>query len=309
MKISNSQLFDASIGQMTKKQSDIAEMQAKLASGKQLVKPSDDANKAALIQRLNSAMQRQDVFDLTLNRADNRLATEETAVASAENMLQRIRELAIQGNNGALNDSDRGIIAKEVDNLRDALFSLSNTQDTSGNYIFSGTAVNSPAYAIGADGAITYQGNQDQISVDISETRRVAINRPGDQVFSSVVRTIADAEAETIGFFEVLSDFSSALTTGNTEGLSQSLTEISTLTDDVAMSLADLGSRMNTIDSQRDVLADTKLRYQELLSNAEDLDYATAVTTLSAQILSLEAAQASFAKISQLSLFDYLRQS
>jgi|TARA_B110000977_G_C11064161_1_gene487139 flagellar hook-associated protein 3 FlgL len=307
MKISNSQLFDASIGQMTKKQSDIAEMQAKLASGKQLVKPSDDANKAALIQRLNSAMQRQDVFDLTLNRADNRLATEETAVASAENMLQRIRELAIQGNNGALNDSDRGIIAKEVDNLRDALFSLSNTQDTSGNYIFSGTAVNSPAYAIGADGAITYQGNQDQISVDISETRRVAINRPGDQVFSSVVRTIADAEAETIGFFEVLSDFSSALTTGNTEGLSQSLTEISTLTDDVAMSLADLGSRMNTIDSQRDVLADTKLRYQELLSNAEDLDYATAVTTLSAQILSLEAAQASFAKISQLSLFDYLR--
>ena len=307
MKISNSQLFDASIGQMTKKQSDIAEMQAKLASGKQLVKPSDDANKAALIQRLNSAMQRQDVFDLTLNRTDNRLATEETAVASAENMLQRIRELAIQGNNGALNDSDRGIIAKEVDNLRDALFSLSNTQDTSGNYIFSGTAVNSPAYAIGADGAITYQGNQDQISVDISETRRVAINRPGDQVFSSVVRTIADAEAETIGFFEVLSDFSSALTTGNTEGLSQSLTEISTLTDDVAMSLADLGSRMNTIDSQRDVLADTKLRYQELLSNAEDLDYATAVTTLSAQILSLEAAQASFAKISQLSLFDYLR--
>jgi flagellar hook-associated protein 3 FlgL len=54
-------------------------------------------------------------------------------------------------------------------------------------------------------------------------------------------------------------------------------------------------------------LADTKLRYQELLSNAEDLDYATAVTKLSAQMLSLEAAQASFAKISQLNLFNYLR--
>jgi flagellar hook-associated protein 3 FlgL len=49
------------------------------------------------------------------------------------------------------------------------------------------------------------------------------------------------------------------------------------------------------------------LRYQELLSNAEDLDYATAVTKLSAQMLSLEAAQASFAKISQLNLFNYLR--
>ena len=71
--------------------------------------------------------------------------------------------------------------------------------------------------------------------------------------------------------------------------------------------MADVGSRMSTVDSQRDILADTKLRYQELLSNAEDLDYATAVTKLSAQMLSLEAAQASFAKISQLNLFNYLR--
>ena len=307
MKISNSQLFDTSIGQMTQKQSEISQMQAKLASGKQLVKPSDDAHKAALIQRLNSAMQRQDVFESSLNRADSRLATEQTAVMGAENILQRIRELAIQGTNGGLNDSDRETIAKEVNSLRDSLFSLSNTQDTSGNYIFSGTAVKSPAYAIGADDAITYQGNQNQTSVDISETRRVAINRPGDQVFSSVVRTSAGAESEIVGFFQVLSDFSNALTTGNGEGLSQGLTEISALTDDMASSLADLGSRMNTIDSQRDVLADTKMRYQELLSNAEDLDYAKAVTQLSAEMLSMEAAQASFAKISQLSLFDYIR--
>ena len=89
--------------------------------------------------------------------------------------------------------------------------------------------------------------------------------------------------------------------------MAQGLTEITPLTDDISISLADLGGRMNTIDSQRDVLADTKLRYQDLLSNAQDLDYATAVTKLSAQILSLEAAQASFAKISQLSLFDYIR--
>ena len=73
------------------------------------------------------------------------------------------------------------------------------------------------------------------------------------------------------------------------------------------MSLADLGSRMNTVGTQRDILEDTKMRYQDLLSNEEDLDYASAVTKLSAELLSLEAAQASFAKISQLSLFNYLR--
>jgi len=70
MKISNAQLFDSSIAQMNLKQSNVAEMQAKLASGKQLVKPSDDAHQAALIQRLNSAMQRQDVFERSLDGAD-----------------------------------------------------------------------------------------------------------------------------------------------------------------------------------------------------------------------------------------------
>ena len=309
MKISTSQLFDASIAQMNRQQSNVAEMQAKLASGKNLVKPSDDAEKATLIQRLNSAMQRQDVFDLSLDRAESRLRTEESALMGVEDMLQRIRELAIQGSNDTLSNADRTIIAKEVTSLRDGLFSLANTQDESGNYIFSGTKVKTPAFSRDADGVMTYEGDQNQTSVDISEYRQVSVNRPGDEIFSSVSRTSDNDNSANIGFFKVIDDFIDALEVSSGTNISQGLQEISTLTDDMALSLADLGSRMNTVDNQRDILADTKLRYQELLSNAEDLDYATAVTKLSAQMLSLEAAQASFAKISQLNLFNYLRQS
>jgi flagellar hook-associated protein 3 FlgL len=307
MKISTSHLYDSAITQMNRQQSNVAEMQAKLASGKSLVKPSDDAEKATLIQRLNSAMQRQDVYDLSLNRADSRLRMEETALSSAQSMLQRIRELAIQGSNGGLSGTDRTIIANEVSNLRDALFSIANTQDENGNYIFSGTAVKTPAFSKNTDGVIAYNGDQNQTSVDISEYRQVEINRVGDSAFSSVSRANNEGEDSNISFFQVISDFSEALESGEEAVLSQGLSEISTLTDDMAYSLADVGSRMNTVDSQRDILADTKLRFQELLSNAEDLDYATAVTKLSAQMLSLEAAQASFAKISQLNLFNYLR--
>jgi flagellar hook-associated protein 3 FlgL len=307
MKISTSQLYDSAITQMNRQQSNVAEMQAKLATGKSLVKPSDDAEKATLIQRLNSAMQRQDVYELSLNRADSRLRMEETALSSAQSMLQRIRELAIQGSNGGLSVADRTIIANEVSSLRDSLFSLANTEDESGNFIFAGTAVAAPAFSKDGDGVITYSGDQNQTSVDISEYRQVELNRAGDAVFSSVPRTNNDGVVSNIAFFKVISDFADALESGDEVTLSRGLSEVSTLTDDMALSLADVGSRMNSVDSQRDILADTKLRYQELLSNAQDLDYATAVTKLSAQMLSLEAAQASFAKISQLNLFNYLR--
>lgn len=307
MKISTSQLYDSAITQMNRQQSNVAEMQAKLASGKSLVKPSDDAEKATLIQRLNSAMQRQDIYQLSLDRADSRIRMEETALSSAQDMLQRIRELAVQGNSDTLSSADRNIIAKEVSSLRDALFSLANTEDESGNYIFSGTAVNTPAFARDSDNKIYYNGDQNQISVDISKYRQVKVNRAGDVVFNSVERTGADGDVEEVEFFNVLDDFVSALNSGGDQMLSRGLKEISTLTDDMALSLADVGSRLNTVESQRDIIDETKLRYQELLSNAEDLDYATAVTKLSAQVLSLEAAQASFAKISQLNLFNYLR--
>lgn len=307
MKISTSQMFDNSVTQMNRQQAKVAEMQAKLASGKQLINASDDAEKSNVIQRLKSAMSRNDMYEKTLDRADNRLAAEESALISAENILQRIRQLAVSGNTDTLSISEKEIIAGEINSLSEELLSLANTKDANGNYVFAGSSVDSEAFALDDNGVIVYQGDKTQTSVDVSDQRSLVLNRPGDEVFISVDRLADDGEIIKIGFFEMLSDFTDALTDDNDTNLARGLEEITTVTENISMSLADLGSRMNTVGTQRDILEDTKMRYQDLLSNEEDLDYASAVTKLSAELLSLEAAQASFAKISQLSLFNYLR--
>ena len=307
MKISTSQMFDNSVTQMNRQQAKVAEMQAKLASGKQLINASDDAEKSNVIQRLKSAMSRNDMYEKTLDRADNRLAAEESALISAENILQRIRQLAVSGNTDTLSISEKEIIAGEINSLSEELLSLANTKDANGNYVFAGSSVDSEAFALDDNGVIVYQGDKTQTSVDVSDQRSLVLNRPGDEVFIAVDRLADDGEITKIGFFEMLSDFTAALTEDNDTNLARGLEEITTVTENISMSLADLGSRMNTVGTQRDILEDTKMRYQDLLSNEEDLDYASAVTKLSAELLSLEAAQASFAKISQLSLFNYLR--
>ena len=61
------------------------------------------------------------------------------------------------------------------------------------------------------------------------------------------------------------------------------------------------------IDTQRAVTEDTELRLTELLQREDDLDYATAVTELTQESVALQALQASFAKLSQLTLFNYIR--
>ena len=306
MKISTSQLFDNSVNQMNRQQSKIAEMQAKLASGKQIVKPSDDSEKSAVIQRLQTAIDRQSVYERSLDTAENRLASEESALMSSERILQRIRQLAVQGNTDTLSVDDKEILANEITSLREELLSLANTQDANGNYVFAGSNVQTKALDVNADGDIIYQGDKTQTSVDISDQRRLVLNRAGDEVFASVDRVV-DGDTQDISFFKVIDDFAQALATDDEDALNLGLEEISSITEGMGASIADLGARISTVSNQREILEDTNLRYQDLLSNAQDLDYATAVTKLSAELLSLEAAQASFAKISQLSLFNYIR--
>ncbi len=67
-----------------------------------------------------------------------------------------------------------------------------------------------------------------------------------------------------------------------------------------------LGARYNTLDSTEQLHLDTELVSQEVLSSLQDIDYAEAATRLSAQTLILEAAQASFVRISRLTLFSQL---
>ena len=61
MRISNQQIFDQGVEQMVRQQTSVAELQLKIAEGKQLVKPSDNPDKAMVIQRLNSAVEKQAV--------------------------------------------------------------------------------------------------------------------------------------------------------------------------------------------------------------------------------------------------------
>lgn len=69
---------------------------------------------------------------------------------------------------------------------------------------------------------------------------------------------------------------------------------------------AAIGSRMNEIDSLGSLNQSLDLQYQQTLSDLQDLDYAKAITDLTRKQTDLQAAQQSFAKVSQLSLFNYL---
>jgi flagellar hook-associated protein 3 FlgL len=69
---------------------------------------------------------------------------------------------------------------------------------------------------------------------------------------------------------------------------------------------AAIGSRLQEVDSLQGINEDVQIQYQQAISNLQDLDYAKTISDLTRKQTDLQAAQQSFSKISQLSLFNYL---
>src|SRR5205823_6057890 len=127
------------LADITKASDRLALTQQKLASGKELTKPSDDpfAVSRALDYRADLAQNRQ--YQTNVREASAWHSVTDTAPGHVGDYSQRARELLIQGANDTLGPTARGAIAAEIDQLVDAIKGEANVQ-YAGRYIFSGTS-------------------------------------------------------------------------------------------------------------------------------------------------------------------------
>ena len=294
MRISTAQYYRVNAEQMQARQNKVAESQAKLGSGKQMLHPSEDPSKADLISRLESAKERQSVYGKNIDAAETRLTAEETVLTSMTQIMQRITELTVQAGNDTLAAADRDVIGAEIRAMRDELLKLTNTQDLNGNYIFSGNKVEHPAFVEDPSGTVSYNGDYGRLELNLSDVRKMTINTLGPELFSA-------------GDFETLDELVLSLTSDDGEGIRAALTDLNAISDGLTTSYGTMAGRIVAIETQRAVTEDTELRLTELLQREDDLDYATAVTELTQESVALQALQASFAKLSQLTLFNYIR--
>lgn len=307
MKISTAYFFDRALNQMTNTQNKLGQAQAQLSTGKKVLQPSDAPDEATAIQRLKSVIARQDSFERAVQTTENRLKAEETALEATSNILTRFKELTIQALNDTYGPKDREIIAVELEGLQEDLLSFANTRDVNGAYLFSGSRVFTPPFGPDPQGNIVYRGDETVNLVDVGDQRQVQLNRTGTQVFQRVNRTLPDGSVEGRSFFQSIKDLVSAVRSSNREEMNRGLGELAELSQGVTVSQARVGSAMNVVDNQRAVLSETRLQLKTVLSQIEDLDYTEAVTDMQKKMLALQASQASFAQISRLNLFEYIR--
>ena len=292
---------------MSTVQSNLTQTQAQLAQGKQIINASDAPNQAATIQRLKSILSRQDSYQSSLNTVKARLQGEDSTLQSVSELLIRAKEVAVQGANDTLNMGDRKALANEMQSLRDQMLSLANTRDSNGNFLFAGSRVKQPAFSETANGSPVYMGDQTRMNVRVGDQQNIPINRTGTDAFVPVTRIDKDGAPVGVSFFQVMDNLIAGLNTANGSDIRRGAGELDNLQQGLSLAHAQVGTNLNMVDQQTSIIEDTTLNLKSTLSSIEDLDYASAITKMNQQMLSLEAAQASFAKVSQLNLFNYIK--
>ena len=306
MKISTTLYFDRATQQMGNIQANLAKVQEQMSTGLQIVKPSDSPDKASLVTRIESELARQTSYQDTLKSVNVRLTAQETALTNTSDVLGRVKELASQAANDTLSTADRQSVALELGSLREQIMSLGNTQDSNGNYLFSGSRAGEPAFSQNSDGRVVYQGDHSRMKVNVGDNRRMNLNLPGSDIFTRVVRDDGKGNKVGVDFFQALDDLTAAVKGADRTQIQRGIAEVDTLQGGISEGLGQIGADLSVVDMQTNVLDQVVLRLQTTRSDVEDLDYTEAITRMNKDQLALEAAQSSFAKISQLSLFKFL---
>jgi flagellar hook-associated protein 3 FlgL len=398
MRISTSWSAQQAVNTMLDRQYDMSQTQLALGNGKAIQTPADNPAAAARAVDISSASAQNDQYTRNIQSANAKLSTEESALGSAGDILDRIRTLTLEGMNGTQTDESRQSIATELKQTLAQLVALGNTKDGEGEYIFAGSRTSTQPFSQ-SDLSVSYGGDQNQRMVAAAAGLQVATGDSGSDVFMSIrggngtfvtsagatntgtgvvgatsvtdtsqwdggSYTVNFTSATTYEIHDATDPTGPALSTGtysgdsgaiNFKGVQLNLTGAPAAGDSFAVSPSSsqdvfstvagiitafqtpgggagmsnqlnaqlqnldqaagsftdtrtkIGARMNVLDQQTQISADTSLQYSSTLSDLTELDVGSAASKFAQQQAALDAAQQSYVKMQNLTLFNYLK--
>jgi flagellar hook-associated protein 3 FlgL len=275
----------------------LIDAQARMSSQKQLQRASDSPAQTLAALEHRGVLQRTAQQQRNATDARMWLSSADTALTSGVDELTRVRTLVSSARSGASDPNARKAIADEIRTIRTAMLSLANTEHL-GRPIFAGTSAADAAFA--PDG--TYLGDDGVVRRPIAPAVDVQVNRAGPSVFGEYAADPMDGN-----IFQVLDALAAAVEAGDDDAMALGITRIDTAIDRIEAAQVELGARARQVD---DVVArseSAEIDRRMALSELEDVDIAEAILDLKAKELGYQVALSATAKVSTLSLLDFLR--
>jgi flagellar hook-associated protein 3 FlgL len=253
----------------------IARTQIEVSTGRRIQSASDDPVAAARVATIRQAQSDDSVWKANLSLGGSLAAQADGVLQTMSERLARAQELIVAGASQSLSPADRATVGLELRGIADEIDSLAATRSSLGEPLFA----NDPATAI----------RFGESAVFAPVPARADVFETGGSAISALVRTAA-----------------TSVDGGNAAQIGASLTAIKGSVDHIADANADVGVRGARIERLRETLTSRGIEYASERSELEDTDLSEAIARLNGQTITLQAAQAAFARINSQTLFDIL---
>ena len=301
MRVTTGLIHELGVASMQDQQSRLLTLQQQVASGRRIVNPSDAPVDAARALEVSQARSVNQQLQSNQGYARDTLGLVENKISGIEDVLKYIREQVVAAGNPTFSQAERNALAVDLRGQFDALFALGNSKNGTGEYVFSGFKGDTQPFT-GNLASVTYQGDQGERTLQVSTSRVLPVSTNGEELLMRV-------PGSTLNTFGVVAAFINELENpaGNIpSAVSTTLTNLDSSIDNVLRIRASVGSRLNEVEALENVSGDLETQYAQTLSRLQDLDFTEAISDLTLQQTYLQAAQQSFLRVSNLSLFNFL---
>lgn len=258
----------------------------RLSTGQRINSASDDAAGLAIASRMTSQIRGLDTGIRNAADAISMISTADGALIEVTNMLQRMRELALQASNGTTTEADRNYLNAEYQNLVSEIERISVNTEWNGRTILDGSANatgdSTVAFQVGANGGQTVAVNFGNISQDSGSG-------------ATVFETFETSGTMTAGAFISAQTTASAITTATA-----AITQIDSAITAVNSQRATFGAAMNQLTYAVDNLSNVRVNAEASRSRILDADYAAETSELARTQIISQAGTAMLAQANQL---------
>ncbi|QSV16350.1 flagellar hook-associated protein FlgL [Photobacterium ganghwense] len=298
MRISDTQFSQMMLQSLQSNNAGLGEVLQQMSTGKRLTKLSDAPIDSIKLLNLEREGQALDQYRNNISNVKTTLSSQETYLDAANESLKSMRDLVLWGANESLSEDDRIGIVTELESLRDSLVSTFNAQDEEGNYLFSGTQTDQPSL-VAAGSEYVINGNNDKrvvtvakgVTMESNVTAGEILELGGDNIINRIDKVIAEFKQPTAAFHDEVNS---------------ALNAVDATLSNVLEAMTTIGGRQNNLDLLENSHSENKLFVDKVSGDLEALDYGEASVRLNNYISALQATQASYMKINELSLFGQL---
>ncbi|MCL6442179.1 MAG: flagellar hook-associated protein FlgL [Alicyclobacillus sp.] len=278
-------------------------LQNEVSTGKRINNPADDPVGVGFVMRYKSDIAYYQQYEDNASAAQGWLNYTSTMMSQAQQVMQRARDLAVQGASDTMSQTDRAAIASEVDQLYQQLVTIGNSQYNN-QYIFNGQVTDQAPYTSNAAESATT--NTGLIEYDVGDGVQMDVNTSGNAFFGDPVPA-GTLLGQSNNAFQILKDLSTALKNNNGQQVSDLLANFDSRLNSMSAVQAEVGAKLNRIQFQQSRLSDLVNNYQSLLAGVQDADMAKTITDLTTAQSVQQASLQVGARIIQPTLLDFLK--